>query len=117
MSVLILSTSCERDYLKPEQVSSTTLVSFSNEIIPIFVADCNATSCHSTVGGVALDLESGNAYDNLFIHGTVDVAFPETSALYLRMNSTIDPMPPAGKLTQYKVDLVLAWIQQGANDN
>ena len=114
--ILMLTPSCDYGYVEPVIIDIPDTVSFSNDIIPIFNNNCNESGCHST-GGIAPDLTPQNAYFELWLYGMVDTANAESSTLYIRMASTSNPMPPTGKLTDDKVQLVLAWIEQGALDN
>jgi len=114
LTTALLSTGCSWDKLEiPEPPE---VVSFSADIIPIFNTSCNAVGCHAA-NGISPNLSVASAYADLFNKGLVDTADPSASDLYSRMNSSSAPMPPQGKLNQYQVDLVLAWIEQGAIDN
>ncbi|MCF8258593.1 MAG: hypothetical protein K9J06_13635 [Flavobacteriales bacterium] len=95
------------------------VVSFSENIVPIFNSSCNMTGCHPA-GGIAPDLTSANAYTALMgMPGMINTTDPAESKLYKKMAGTAtgQVMPPAGMLEQYKLDLVLAWIEDGAQDN
>lgn len=99
-------------------------VSFSQQIIPIFTANC--VGCH---GGTAnLFLTSSQAYDNLVnvpaqtgsCAGVMRVAPGNSSqsALYLRVNGMCsERMPQGGSLSQNEIDLIRSWIDQGALNN
>ena len=114
--LFILISSCRYDYYVEPVIEITDTVSFANDILPIFNNSCSTSGCHNT-GGIAPDLSPVSAYDNLFLYNLVDTASPEMSVLYIRMNSTSDPMPPAGKLQPIEIATVLAWIEQGGNNN
>lgn len=106
------STPCENTL--PETVS------FKNNILPLFDAYCNTSGCHS--GGSPkgnLNLEDSVAYASLMKPGSgyINTSVPNFSGLYVQMNSTNLPMPPAGLLDECKRNLVLRWIQQGASNN
>lgn len=108
--------SCKRDYLKPLEVELPDTVSFVNDILPIFNDNCSTSGCHMS-GGVAPNLGIDVAYNNMFLYILVDTINPELSIMYTRMNSSSNPMPPDGKLSQNKIDLILKWIQLGALNN
>ena len=91
-------------------------VSFSADLIPIFNASCNATGCHSA-GGIPPVLTANDAYDEIINGSYVSLENPENSSLYKSMTGEISLMPPAGKLPDSEISLVLGWIQQGALDN
>ena len=112
--------SCEYAYFEPEIIppnDTTVIISFSNEIIPVFSSYC--TVCHP--GLHSLDLTQNNAYNQLWTDGPnapyIDTTDAEASILYVRMNSNTNPMPTAGKLSSDKIILVLNWIEQGAKNN
>jgi hypothetical protein len=112
----VFLTGCSKDYFEAPRLDLNDTVSFSQTLIPMFEASCISSGCHNT-GGVAPDLTSENAYSSLILYNLVDTASPEQSVLYVRMNATINPMPPDGKLSDLEIARVLAWITQGANDN
>lgn len=114
--LFIIMPSCNYGYLESIKVEIPDTVSFSNDVIPIFNESCNESGCHSP-GGIAPDLTPENAYWDLWLYGMVDTTDPESSLLYTRMASTSNPMPPTSKLRDDKIQLILAWIEQGALDN
>ncbi|NNC94231.1 MAG: hypothetical protein HKN92_01635 [Chitinophagales bacterium] len=114
--ILAISSSCNYDYFEPVVVIIPDTVSFSQDIMPIFDESCNTSGCHVS-GGVSPDLTLASAWFELWIFGYIDTANATSSGLYQVMNSESDPMPPNGKLPEDKVQLVLAWIEQGALDN
>lgn len=121
VTAVLISTviSCQKDYVILEEVipeETVTEISFASDIIPILNQSCNMSGCHGA-GGIPPVLSEGQAYNNLIANGMVDTANAEASVLYVRMNSMSSPMPPAGKIAQNKIDLVLTWISQGANNN
>lgn len=108
---------CRKDYNTTQiPIDLSTPVSFSNDLIPIFTADCAKASCH-VAGTQTPDMEATVVYEQLMGLGYVDTTNAEGSILYIRMNSISKPMPPSGKLTSDKIAKVLAWIKQGGLDN
>lgn len=100
--------------------SLPAVVSFRNNIMPLFSANCLGSGCHSGSNSVNgyLDFSTDSlAYTDLFKRGDVDTTTPASSFLYQTMNTTGSPMPPSGRLSNYDVSLVLKWIQQGAKNN
>lgn len=95
--------------------AADTVISFSQVIMPLLVANCNFKACHgngSRAGKVSLE-----GYDSVMLH--VKPYQPKSSLLYQSLIKT-DPlrrMPPAGPLHGYKVNFVYAWIEQGAVRN
>ena len=92
-------------------------VSFQNDIIPIFNADCNFSGCHNT-GGIHPDLTASEAYNSLISEDElIDTDVPENSHLYIWVNGQGDlPMPPSGT-DPFISATILAWIEQGALNN
>lgn len=106
--------SCEYEWIQPEKVPVPDELSFSTDIMPIFNNGCNTNVCHGA-GGTPPDLSEGNAYSSLINEGFVDVDLPEASMLYTCMLT-------GGSMAPYvqrpgDADIILAWIQQGANNN
>lgn len=117
-SISLLLISCKKGTSEPVCTTPST-VSFSKDIQPIFNANCNTSGCHiGTKPAGNLNLESSQAYKNLLDSksGYIDTLKPENSILYTSMTSKTNPMPPSGKLDACKIELVLKWIQQGANE-
>ena len=88
-------------------------VDYQTEIQPIF--DNNCGGCHlgnSSSGGLSL-----TSYENLMSSGTVVPGDHQSSNLYdriVRPESAQGDMPPAGSLLQNEIDLIAAWIDEGA---
>lgn len=117
MLIISVVTACKKDYFMAAPADLNTSVSFSQDISPIFVADCAMGGCHAP-GGPKPDLSPAVAVDQLLGLAYVDTTqAPEKSILYVRMIDTSKPMPPAGKLSSEKLNKVLAWIKQGAQNN
>lgn len=86
-------------------------VSFSEEIAPIF-AEQSCTNCHPAMKNP--DLSSGNAYQSITSMGLINTDSPSESDIY-----TV-PSPDgshAAKYTASQAKLILAWIEQGAENN
>jgi mono/diheme cytochrome c family protein len=102
-------TSCTSDTLVPEKIDPGKKVSFSSDIQPIFNANC--ISCHS--GNTAPDLREGKSYSSLISGNYINKTAPNQSVLYIEM-------APNGGMSSYtnasEAQLVLLWIQQGANE-
>ncbi|HYV90768.1 MAG TPA: hypothetical protein VE978_03260 [Chitinophagales bacterium] len=108
--------SCRKDYFIPPPVDLNTPVSFSQQVVPIFDNSCALSSCHLP-GAQVPDLTAENAYDQLLLLGYVDSTNVDGSVLYKRLISTSDPMPPDEKLSPDQINLIYAWISQGALNN
>jgi len=109
--------SCEYEWIEAEPADPNDTIpdtiSFSAEIIPIFERGCNASVCHGP-GGESPELTAENAFTSLFAENQIDLAVPENSILYVKMNT-------GGSMNKYTepgdAELVLEWIQQGALNN
>jgi hypothetical protein len=115
---ILTAVSCRKDYYGVKQVDQNKIVHFSTDIQPIFSTNCAKSGCH-VAGGETPDLTPDNAYNGL-MNGLAtpdDSLAPENTTLYKMLTSTTKPMPPAGKLTSYDINLVVAWIKQGAQNN
>jgi hypothetical protein len=115
---LVIMSSCEKEYLSNEMVVITTPVSFATDINPILTADCATPNCHVN-GGIAPNLVADKAYDELTGLGYVDTTNATESILYKVITSTTNPMPPVGNepLSAEEIGYILAWIEQGAQNN
>ncbi len=92
-------------------------VYFEAQVLPILVANCTQSGCHNTddaAEGVVLD-----SYSNVMSTGGIDISNPANSEIYRYIIKTgPNRMPPPGytALTQTQKDIILKWIQQGAQD-
>jgi hypothetical protein len=112
-TIVIAWQSCQYEWIEEEPIVVPDTVSFTADIIPIFNTGCNASVCHGA-GGEAPELTPENAYTSLFAENTIDVATPENSVLYKKVNT-------GGSMNKYSQpgdpELILKWIQQGALNN
>ena len=121
--VFFAMTACHKDKQNQDTTCNQTLpavVSFGNDMQPIFKNNCALSGCHSGTSPKGnLCLDSAVAYSQLMQPGKgyVDTLHPSYSILYLQMTSSSKPMPPAGKLDVCTTDLVLKWIEQKAKNN
>ena len=86
-------------------------LSFSTDIEPIFKTQ-GCTNCHPAMHQP--DLAAGFAYESLINGGYIDTDKPGDSKIY-----TV-PAPDgthSAKLTTKQAATILAWIEQGAQDN
>lgn len=113
-----LTTSCEYDWIIPEEVpvidpdDPSQQISFATQILPIFSGnDC--TSCHN--GSQVPDLRADRAYAAINTTRYINKSEPQQSRIY-----TV-PHPESGnhykKYTGAQAAVILAWIQQGAKNN
>ncbi len=102
--------------MNPGGPGPTPTVSFQNEVVPIFQANC--TVCHPPYGG--LDLTS---YENIMSGGqsgaVVVPGDPNGSLLLQRINGNVTPQMPLGgnPLPASDIQLISDWIAEGALNN
>ena len=109
---MLFMTSCEYQIIEFEEIEIPEVVSFSDDIIPIFNSSC--VSCHGE-GHWKVDLTPENAYDDIFAKGLVNIDMPEDSKLYtvlIESGGLHD-----GKTTPPQRTLILTWIEEGAENN
>jgi hypothetical protein len=105
---------CEYEFIQPEQVVIPEVVSFSEDIIPIFNNSCNFSGCH-VAGFSFVDLSPGNAYEDLFRKDMIDLDNPTLSRLYTKLiesNGTHE-----SRSTPTEQATILEWINKGAKNN
>jgi len=104
--------SCQYEWIEFEDPEIPDVVSFSNDIVPIFEASCNTNVCHG--GSKDPDLRPDKAFNSLITGGYVDVDNPEQSIIYtcLLTGESMEQYAQPGD-----DELILAWIEQGAQDN
>jgi hypothetical protein len=90
-------------------ILSNTQVKFSTDIQPIFNSKCLA--CHGT-GGQSPVLDASVSYNDLTGGGYINTSNPPASLLYVQVTTVHD-----GKCTEPEEELILTWIQQGAQNN
>lgn len=118
----VLTFSCKKEKTSTEEFCPTppSIVSFKKDIQPILNANCSTSGCHSGTnpkGG--LNLVDSVSYMQLMDSksGYIDTINPKESLLYNAIISTSNPMPPNGKMSVCKTDLILKWIEQKAKNN
>ena len=86
-------------------------ISYANTIEPIFKTQ-SCTNCHPTMKKP--DLTAGNSYASLTDGEYLNTKKPEKSELLI---VAAPEGEHAAKLTSAQVELIIAWIDQGAKDN
>ena len=93
-------------------------VSYTNQIQPIFNANC--TSCHVGGGAATLDLTSYSGVMSGGVSGLSIISGDnENSLLYIRIilpEGAAGSMPPNDPLSQEEINLIGDWINEGANN-
>jgi hypothetical protein len=111
---IVLTLSCEYEFVQPAAMDMNTPVLFTRDIVPIFEENNNCTACHRA-GSTNIDLRSQVAYKAI-VPMLIDTLQPENSKIY--------SIPAPGsqghgfkKYTQVQAVKVLAWVKQGAKNN
>ena len=114
----VMLTSCENDVGPLILDSHSGPVSYSQNIQPIF--DINCIGCHDE-SHQQLNLNACCSYDELWTLGTtapyVNPDNPAQSRLYRHLTGDLALMPPFAPLSDYEINLVFQWINEGALDN
>lgn len=112
-------------------VTVSALVSFANDVQPIFTTSCVNAGCHPG-GGAPFSLQSGQSYGNLVgvaqtsspgcssLQFRVDPNSASNSVLYQRINGSScgSRMPlGGGSLPTAEINRIRDWINQGALNN
>ncbi|NIM92719.1 MAG: c-type cytochrome [Anaerolineales bacterium] len=100
-----------------EEVTTPSAISFQKDVVPILEEECIV--CHGTFGG--WDASSYDLVINSGDHGPSvipgDVPASLLAQKLLGTHSEGAIMPPAGKLPDSKIQIILDWILAGALDN
>ena len=110
--------SCKKKTTTPSPTQTLpTVVSFNNDIIPVFNAHCNSSGCHTGGSPAAgLNLSASVSYLQLFTKHEIDTTNASSSNLYIEVASGQMPQT-GGKLNDYNISLIQKWIQQKAKNN
>ena len=105
--VAVAAFSCTHDPVIPK----TPEISFKDQVQPIYVNNCARSGCHD---GNEFSLQT---YDE--IRSNVSPGDARGSKTYRAMTRLWgeSAMPPDGPLSDQQINLVYAWIMQGAKDN
>jgi len=117
-----ITTSCEEDTGNIDVNQPASFSEIQNKVFNVY-----CISCHSAPGASAdMNLSSGHAYANLINIQGISSALPrvkpgdsDSSLLVMRLRNSggLGIMPPVGELPQAYIDLVVRWIDEGANNN
>lgn len=110
-------TGCYKDIISPGQDPNgpPQAVSFSGDLLPMFVANCSSSGCHDAVPAHKPSLVADKAYNAIVSGGFVNTAVPHNSTIYTEIKS--GSMPPSGALKATDMQKVLDWIRNGAPNN
>lgn len=90
-------------------------VSYSQDIQPLWDVDC--VSCHQ--GNTPPDLRAANSYNSLINGNYVIPENADDSVLYhsLLGSNGVSLMPPGNQWPASQINIVEAWINEGAENN
>ena len=121
--LISLLTSCAKDEGPFGEIDvnlddTTQVISYKNDIQPIFNAYC--VSCHSASHS-KLNLLGPVSYSQLqsggFSAPYFDTNDPEASRIYKSLKGVPTIMPPSGAISQADISKVLLWIKKGAEND
>lgn len=112
---MFLHTACNSDILPETGSPEFSGVCFETEVLPLLISNCANTGCHNSKDREeGIDLSNYNGIARL-----VNTKSPTKSKLLsvLRAGEEDErmPPPPAEALSQSQMDLLLNWIEEGAN--
>lgn len=107
---------CYKDIIKPDLPKDPNAppqqVSFNNELKPLFSAKCTDVGCHVT-GAYKPYLTADVSYQQIVNGGYVNLALPNQSILYKKINGEMQQYIPSADDRQKVFD----WIRNGAPNN
>lgn len=116
-SLSLMCFSCYYDEIIEEEeipeVPEGTIVSFKNDIQPIFTENC--IGCHNTTIANP-DLREGNSF-NAIVPEYVIAEDAENSELYQKLPGNNHPIDTGSPLDVDEIALIKGWIDQGAKNN
>ena len=115
--MITAATGCYKDIISPGQDPNgpPQAVSFSGDVLPIFVSNCATSGCHDGVPAHKPSLTAEKAFSALVDGGYVNTVVPHSSTIYTEIKS--GSMPPGGALKSSDTQKVLDWIRNGAPNN
>lgn len=112
---------CEHQpILKPTTSKNPTnpdeVICFETEILPMITSGCSRSGCHNT----GSRNEALNAYSSIMSSGYINTEEPAKSKIIKMLNHTDEddrmPPPPDPRWSPEKIQLLLNWIEQGAQN-
>ena len=99
--------------------NTDTLVSFQNQILPIFSANCGGALCHTPCSPANAKSLCLATHERILASGKVIAGDAENSILVRRLEGNIAPRMPYGRppLPDSLILLIRRWIDQGALDD
>lgn len=112
--IMLAYTSCQYTDIVPDDGSGVVVsddLSFSVDVEPIFKAQ-SCTNCHP--GMNQPNLTEGNAYASLMDGDYINKKNPQDSEI---VTEAAPGTSHGANLTSAQVQIIIAWIEQGAKDN
>ena len=108
----LVAIACQHDPVMPD-----TDVSFNDQVLPIIVSNCASSGCHTGVSGGEEELIPLTNYSQIM--KIVKPGSARDSELYkvITQLSGENAMPPGRPLSEEQIQLILVWINKGANNN
>jgi hypothetical protein len=109
-------------------VCTSTSVSFTNDVQPIFTTKCATAGCHTGVAPASgMNLSSGQAWGNLVgvdvsecaagkrvVAGATDQSYLINKILGVDLCLGTTKMPKIGSISQAQIDTIAEWVCEGA---
>ena len=120
MALVLLAaglTGCYKDILSPGQdpTAPPQAVSFSGDLVPLFIANCATAGCHDAAPAHKPSLTGDKAFNAITGGGYINTLVPANSIIYGEVKS--GSMPPSGALKPSDIQKILDWIRNGAPNN
>jgi len=92
-------------------------VSFSKDVLPILIGNCDQATCHSS--SASAELFPLDNYQDVMQYGEITPHDALSSNLYKSVSGRglVSQMPPDKPLAEADLQTIFLWIQQGAKNN
>jgi hypothetical protein len=114
IAILIFFGSCKHS----PKLDNAPIVSFKNDIQPIFSGNCMQSGCHGgTTGGEDGEAFPLDSYSSVFEH--VKPGNADNSSIYKAITGRGGSrlMPPNAPLPDNEIQEIYLWIEEGAQNN
>jgi hypothetical protein len=91
-----------------KQCKSETVVSYANEIRPIVLANCAIPGCHNGDNGESRNWTEFQKFSDHAQEVKRRIQLPKSNQ---------DHMPRVGDITTTQIELIICWVEQGAQNN
>jgi hypothetical protein len=103
---IVMLQACVKHDIK--QCQSETVVSYINDIRPIVLTNCAITGCHNGDNGDSRNWTDFQKFSDHAQDVKRRIQLPKSSE---------DHMPRVGAITTTQIQLIICWVEQGAQNN